>query len=110
MSCGDDCKDFLVDRAQELMDKLQSWSALGVQLPTVLTSRAPPSTQPTTKKSKSSPEPAAKVKPAKTFRHASEEHTNTNPHHAGSAPTGTDFLDLFKDRATGMKNWPKFAA
>ena len=109
MSRGENCKDFLVDRARELMDKLQSGSTLGIQLPTVLTSRAPTTNPPAAKKSKPSPEPAAKAKPAKTFRHASEEHTNTKPHHAWAVPVGTDFLDLFKDRAPGMKNWPKFA-
>ena len=108
MSRGEDCKDFLVNRARELMDKLQSGSTVGIQLPTVLTSRATPlSAPPVAKKSRLSQEPAAKPK-TKAFRHASEEHTNTSPHNAWSAPTGTDFLDLFKDRAPGMKNWSKF--
>ena len=106
---GEECKDYLVDRARELMDKLQSGSTLGIQLPSVLLTRE--SNPSTTVKRKISPEKSsaepAKSKP-KVFRHASEEHTNPNPHMAWLAPKGVDFLDLFKDRAPGMKNWPKF--
>ena len=103
---GESCTNYLVDRARDLMDKLQTGSTLGIQLPSVLLARETGPSTPA-KRAKLTSGPAAPTKLAPR-RHASEEQANTNPHSAWFAPKGTDFLDLFKDRAPGMKNWPKF--
>ena len=60
---GEECASFLVDRATELMEKLQSGSTLGIQLPSVLMPRtesvAPSAKRPksTTPASNDSPRP-----------------------------------------------------
>ncbi len=112
MARSEDCTNYLVDRATELMEKLQTGSTLGIQLPSILTTRQETGQyNPASKKTKLNSvddsgggKPRAKI----AFHHASEEHKNTNPHSSWVVPGGTDFLDLFKDRAPGMKNWPKF--
>jgi hypothetical protein len=107
----EECTTFLVEKAAELMEKLQSGSTLGIQLPSVLMSRNDAAISPSpAKRSKTeksgTTEPTAR--PSKrTFRLGTEEHANSHPHKAWLAPTGTDFLDLFPDRAPGKINWPK---
>ena len=104
---GEECGSYLVERATELMEKLQSGSTLGIQLPTVLMGRteleAPAAKRAKTGSTTSGGEPQAK----KSYRHGTEEHLNDHPYRQWLPPKGTDFLDLFPDRSPGKMNWPK---
>ena len=101
---GEDCATYLVDRATELMEKLQSGSTLGIQLPSVLSNRTP-SSPPPAKRAKSTTSEPSKTK--RSPRHASDEHHNEHPYKTWLPPKGDDFLDLFPARAPGKVKWPK---
>ena len=100
----EDCQNFLLHKARELMDKLQSGSTLGIQLPSVLTSREDKPSPPKRGRLETGTSERPKAKPV---HHPSEEHRNMSPHGAWLCPAGKNFLDLFKDRAPGGKTWPK---
>jgi hypothetical protein len=104
---GEECSTFLVDRATDLMEKLQSGSTLGIQLPSVLLSRADPVNPPTKRAKTSQSAPDETSRPKRAVRHGTEEHLNDHPHKSWASPQGVDFLDLFPDRAPGKKVWPK---
>jgi hypothetical protein len=105
MAFYEECKNFLRHKAMELMDKLQSGSTLGIQLPSVLTSRE---NKPPPPKKRTRPDAGTPERPkAKTVHHPSEEHRNMSPHGAWLCLTGKNFLDLFKDCAPSGKTWPK---
>jgi hypothetical protein len=104
---GEECGSFLVDRATELMEKLQSGSTLGIQLPTVLLARKD-AEAPAAKRAKTgSTLPREDTQAKKSYRHGTEEHVNDHPYRTWLPPQGIDFLDLFHDRSPGKVNWPK---
>ena len=97
---------FLLDHAVDLISKLESGNSITVTLPASL---LPRSAAPAAKKAKTAPEPSVVAKKAATpLRHHSEEHVNKYVYAAWAVAKGVDFLDLFKDRAPGARNWPKF--
>jgi hypothetical protein len=97
---------FLLDHAIDLISKLESGSSITVTLPASLLPKAP---TPVAKKAKANPPaPAATPKKAAPIRHHTEEHVNKHVYADWLIEKGADFLDLFKDRAPGARNWPKF--
>ena len=97
---GEECASFLVERATALMEILQSGSTLGIQLPSVLLSRAESVAPPAKRAKASSISPMDdSSRPKRVVRHGTEEHHNDHPHKSLVPPQGVDFLDLFPDRA-----------
>jgi hypothetical protein len=104
---GEECASLLVDRAKDLMDKLQSGSTLGIQLPSVLMPRTEPATPAAKRAKPTNPTSDESPRQKRIARHGTEEHLNELPHKSWLSPSGIDFLDLFPDRAPGKKSWPK---
>jgi hypothetical protein len=102
---GEECASFLVTRATDLMEKLQSGQTLGIQLPTVLLTKSDSTTPPAKRQKMVDEAPKAK----RSFRHGTEEHHNEHPYPSWLASKGSDFLDLFPERAPGKIAWPKIA-
>ena len=97
---------FLIDHGIDLISKLESGSSITVTLPASLLPKSP---APVAKKAKTNP-PAAAATPKKAapIRHHTEEHHNKHVYADLLIEKRADFLDLFKVRAPGSRNWPKF--
>jgi hypothetical protein len=115
-----DCDDIATDgdptyltrKAMELIEKVVDGVTLAIELPAALLSTPKATGEPATKKAKtatkrgteSATKTASRKKP---LVHSSDEHINTEPHPSWTVAPGTDYLDLFTDRAPGTKRWPK---
>jgi hypothetical protein len=109
-----DIVNLLTSKAKSLMTTVEYGETLAIELPAHLAQN--PKTAATAsspKKTKTSTTATATTRPAKRataatgFHHPSEDHTNKQTHPAWMVTQGVDYLDLFKDRAPGAKNWPK---
>ena len=106
-----DGPQYLVYKARKLMDKVSDGETLTIALPKVLTATA---REPLAKKAKTATTAVTKTKAttkrpkATAVQHSSKEHINDDAHTAWLVPEGVDYLSLFKNRAPGAKNWPKF--
>ena len=104
----------LLAKAKTLMATVEYGETLAIELPAHLAqnSKAPASPS---KKTKAAPNasatgtgrPSKKGTTTASFHHPSEDHVNASPHTSWLVPAGVDYLDKFKDRYPGAKNWPK---
>jgi hypothetical protein len=102
---GEECGSYLVERATELKEKLQSGSTNGIQLPTVLLARKD-AEAPAAKRAKTGTTATREeTRATKSYHHGTEEHLNDHPYRTWLPPKGIDFLDLFPGRSPGKKNW-----
>ena len=106
--------DLLSSKARSLMTTVEYGETLAIELPAHLSQNTRPMTSASPpKKTKASGAAAGTTRTEKRpkastgFHHPSEDHVNKQTHPTWLVEAGVNYLDLFKDRAPGAKNWPK---
>ena len=109
----DDGASLLLSKAVALMTTVEYGETLAIELlPVHLAQNTMVAAAPPSKKARSPTNAASSTRPTKKavttgFHHPSEDYVNANPHTSWLVKTGVDSLMLFKDRASGIKNWSK---
>ena len=101
---------YLVNKAEDLIERLEDGQGLNVVLPSSLTSAAPTTEKPK-RANPITPETASKKTKPTSGAHPSATrdaatHANANPVDAWRLPEGVDYLDLFGAKMPGLKGWP----
>jgi hypothetical protein len=107
---------YLVNKAEELMERLEDGQGLNIVLPVALSSATTTVPDKTKRPGTVTPDKAAKKKKAtktggdspseKGAGHATAPHQNPEPVKSWTLPTGMDYLDLFGTKMPGLKGWP----
>ena len=100
---------YLIRKATELMEKVEDGVTLAIALPAVLTATLKPATtkSPNKGSTMTTATVATPAKKKKKLAHTTDEHANPDVHPTWAVASGTDYLDLFADRAPGSRKWPK---
>jgi hypothetical protein len=101
---------YLVNKAKELIERLEDGQGLNVVLPIALSATATPTADnPKRAGSNTSDSASKKKKPTAgttTAAKDSSAHANAGPVDAWLLPTGVAYLDLFGTKMPGLKGWP----
>ncbi len=102
---------YLVNKAKDLIKRLEDDQGLNVVLPSSLTSATPTTADKPKRASKVTPDKAAKKTKTTTGAPPSATrdtttHPNADPVDAWMLPAGVDYLDLFGAKMLGLKGWP----
>ena len=101
---------YLVNKAEELIERLEDGQGLNVVLPIALSATAPTTSDKTKRTGPSTADKVAKKKKPTTSATPtakdSANHPNTEPVEAWMLPAGVEYLDLFGSKMPGLKGWP----
>ncbi len=99
---------YLVNKAEDLIERLEDGQGLNVVLPSSLTSTAAAATDKPKRSNTVTPDTAAKKKKPTTGPTPPDTvtHPNAEPVAAWMLPTGVAYLDLFGTKMPGLKGWP----
>ena len=110
----EDVTNLLLSKAVSLMTTVEYRETLAIEVPAHLAQNARTTPASPSKKTKSptataasNNHPADKAATSTSFHHPSEEHVNPHTYPSWLVDAGTGYLNLFKDRAPSVRNWPK---
>jgi hypothetical protein len=105
---------YLVNKAEELIERLEDGQGLNIVLPSALSTATAPSANKPKRAGTVTPDKATKKKKATQTAGATQaakdtmsaSHPNADPVTSWLLPEGVDYLDLFASKMPGLKGWP----